>query len=234
MYAKVLQICIFTFSIFISEGIPQDYDKSPTLENESDKKAEDAISGQADDDAASDHAARPPEPDDAGGFNDTRPNNGATGEIGDGSPENAGEYHDDAGSDHGSAGAENDEAGGNDGAENDYGPAGAENDEAGGYDGPNDDDDDENGYESQDQQLDNEERGSGYDDQGPLVLKVPSSNEILNTNKPEAGFDLSQDEIKKLKLWQDALIPYYIDVHSFNGMLGSYYDVALSHNTPIF
>lgn len=36
----------------------------------------------------------------------------------------------------------------------------------------------------------------------------------------EPGFDLSDEEIRKLKLWPQGVIPYYIDVISFNG---SYY-----------
>lgn len=50
-----------------------------------------------------------------------------------------------------------------------------------------------------------------------ILPQLPNSNEILDRNRPEAGFDLTYDEMMKLKLWPDALIPYYIDVHSFSG-----------------
>lgn len=34
----------------------------------------------------------------------------------------------------------------------------------------------------------------------------------------EPGFDLSDEEIRKFKLWDKGVVPYYIDVLSFAGM----------------
>lgn len=62
-----------------------------------------------------------------------------------------------------------------------------------------------------------------YDYTGGKItpLKMPGSTEMLDRNTPELGFDLSYDEMMKLKMWPDALIPYYIDVYSFNGKFHS-------------
>ncbi|XP_075991970.1 zinc metalloproteinase nas-12-like [Anticarsia gemmatalis] len=59
-------------------------------------------------------------------------------------------------------------------------------------------------------------RGLKYsvnDNRDPVIMLESESSE--DKKKDDRGFDLDANEVKKLKIWRDGVIPYYIDAVSF-------------------
>ncbi|KAH9635042.1 hypothetical protein HF086_004396 [Spodoptera exigua] len=48
------------------------------------------------------------------------------------------------------------------------------------------------------------------------IMQLGEDDEVEFLNNDEPGFDLTGDEINKFKIWRGGVIPYYIDVVSFN------------------
>ncbi|CAH0700813.1 unnamed protein product [Spodoptera exigua] len=48
------------------------------------------------------------------------------------------------------------------------------------------------------------------------IMQLGEDDEVEFLNNDEPGFDLTEDEIDKFKIWRGGVIPYYIDVVSFS------------------